>query len=175
MSQLCVVRRLFSDLSKSKFLNMKSNYISVMIETNRDRKNMAWQGWQYAVQRIDLLIISISGAGIYVCLETLKYHKQTPLENITSVKVSGLLFVLGIVVNLVSQFTGKSANKYDMRMSQAKIDYLKTQSKKKKKEIAKYDCKSESYSRWTDGLNLTSLILMFGGLLTLIIFFMISL
>lgn len=154
---------------------MKSNYISVMIDTNRDRKQMAWQGWLYAVQRIDLLIISISGAGVYVCLETLKYHKQTPLENIVTIKVAGLVYVVGIVVNLISQFTGKSANKYDMRMSQAKIDDANSPSEDKKNEIAKYDCKSESFSRWTDGLNLTSLILMFCGLITLIIFFMISL
>jgi hypothetical protein len=153
---------------------METNYIRVMVDTNRDRKQMAWQGWLYAVQRIDLLIISISGAGVYVCLETLKYHKQTPLDFILSIKIAGLCFVIAIVVNLISQFTGKSANMYDMRMSQAKIDDTTSPSEQTKNDIVKLDRKSEAFSTWTDWLNLSSLAVMFVGLITLITFFMIS-
>jgi hypothetical protein len=154
---------------------METNYIRVMVDTNRDRKQMAWQGWLYAVQRIDLLIISISGAGVYVCLETLKYHKQDPLDFILSIKAAGLCFVVAMVVNLISQFTGKSANKFDMRMCQAKIDDAESPSEETKRLIAVNDCKADTYSKCTDILNLSSLLIMFSGLITLITFFMISL
>lgn len=115
-------------------------------EKDKERKQMAWQGWLYAVQRIDLLIISISGAGVYVCLETLKYHHQNPLENTNWIKAAGLILVVSILVNLISQFTGKSANKYDMQMSQLKIDSNNEKSTDKASEITMLDTKAEMYS-----------------------------
>ena len=153
---------------------METNYISVMIDTKRDKKQMAWQGWLYAVQRIDLLIVSISGAGVYVCLETLKYHKEHPLCYIVAIKISGVFLMLAILVNLISQFTGKSANHHDMLMRQCEIDDIEKPSDETKNKIAKHDCKSDVYSNWTDVLNLISLLLMIIGLITLMVFFMFS-
>ena len=61
-----------------------------------DRKKMSWEGWFYAIQRIDLLIIAISGTGIYVALETLKYINDNSLVDSGLIKYAGvfLLFAL---------------------------------------------------------------------------------
>ena len=40
------------------------------MERIKDRQKLSAQGMFYSIQRMDLLIVSISGAGIYVCLET---------------------------------------------------------------------------------------------------------
>jgi hypothetical protein len=40
------------------------------MEDIKERKKLAYEGMIYGLQRLDLLIITISGAGIYACLET---------------------------------------------------------------------------------------------------------
>jgi hypothetical protein len=138
------------------------------MEKYKERKQMSWQGWFYAVQRIDLLIISISGASVYVILETLKYSSTNHLSNLWVIKSSGVLFVLCIVVNFISQFTGKKANELDIRYCEANIE------EKEQAIIQKYDCLSNVYTGWTNGLNLTSLIIMFVALAALITYFLVS-
>lgn len=150
---------------------MKSNYISVMIDTNRDRKQMAWQGWLYSVQRMDLLIISISGAGIYVILETIKYSKSNIVDCLNMIKISGLFFLAAIIINFISQYYGKKANHYDMLMCDADIDFEKSQKSKYKAESTKYDTLADSYSRKTGRLTTVSMVCMFAGLLVLACYF----
>src|SRR5690606_35288471 len=60
--------------------------------------------WVYGHQRIDILIITISGAGVYVCLETVKYLKDNSEKVHWLVMASGILFLLAIILNLVSQW-----------------------------------------------------------------------
>ncbi|MEQ9377924.1 MAG: hypothetical protein RIG68_22240 [Imperialibacter sp.] len=144
------------------------------MDSLKERKQMSWQGWFYAIQRIDLLIISICGAGIYVILETLKFSKTNPLESLTLIKGAGALFVLSIVVNFISQFTGKSANEMDMKMCQAKLDAGQKPNKKQAKEITKCDDLADIYTKWTNALNLISMITMLVALISLILYFLFS-
>ena len=69
------------------------------IEKLKNSKQMACNGWTYSLQRMDLLIISISGAGVYVILETLKYSLEHPLNCILLLKITGAFFVLSIIIN----------------------------------------------------------------------------
>lgn len=46
------------------------------MEQIKDRQKLSSQGLQYSIQRMDVLIVSISGGGIYVCLETLKFIQE---------------------------------------------------------------------------------------------------
>ena len=85
---------------------------TTMEDVNEQKKD-AIEGWKYALQRMDLLIISISGAGVYVCLEAIKYSSEKNYQNVWLIKIGGLLFVLGIVINFISQHTGKLSNKYE--------------------------------------------------------------
>jgi hypothetical protein len=68
----------------------------------------------YAIQRVDLLIISISSGGIYIIFETIKFilEKQRSID-FMMLKLSGLFFALAIVFNLTSQFYGWNANKHE--------------------------------------------------------------
>jgi len=138
----------------------------------KDRQKLSWQGMFYSIQRIDLLIISISGASIYVCLETLKYINDNSLENSCLIKVSGFLFLFTILLNFVSQFLGKKSNSYDYLMCENELDFGDEPSDEEKIIISTLDTKSEIYSNLTEYFNISSAIIMFVGLFLLITYFM---
>lgn len=138
----------------------------------KDRKDQAFKMWEYAIQRIDLLIISICGAGIYVTLETLKYIKDNSMEGSSFVKIAGGFFLIAIIINFVSQFLGKKANEKEIALGNAKLDADIIVTENQQNEIGKIDSIAENYSKWTDRLNIASLIGMFIGLGFLIYYFM---
>ena len=141
------------------------------IEQIKERQKLSWEGMFYSTRRIDLLIISICGAGIYICLETVKYISNKCQDVSVLIKISGGFFLFGIMVNFISQLYGQKTNEQDYLMCQAKIDAGKKISKKEEEEIDTYDEKSEGYSKWTERLNYLSIILMFLGLLTIMCYF----
>jgi hypothetical protein len=141
----------------------------------RDRQKMNWEAMFYSSQRIDLLIIAISGTGIYVCLETLKFAKENYLESIFWIKVSGVLFVLSIIVNFISQFYGRKSNEQDYLVSQLllenKVDNKKDLDKNGKEEYDEYQSTSKKYTKYTNRFNYTSAVSMSIGLVLLVIYF----
>ena len=138
----------------------------------KDRQKLAWEGLFYSIQRIDLLIVSISGAGIYVCLESIKYLSDDEIPIHYLVKISGLLFLFAITVNFFSQVYGKKSNEQDYLMCDAKIDAGDEISKSEQAEIDAYDQKADQYTKITNCLNSVSMYLMFGGLLSIMIYFL---
>ena len=141
----------------------------------RDRQKLSWEGIFYSVQRIDLLIVSICSAGIYVSLETLKFLSTNNQEISYILKISGLLFVLGVISNFISQFCGLKTNEKDYLMCQVKIDCEDLEeTENDKKEFLEYELASKKFSNWTRYLNYTSLICMSFGLLTLLLYFFIT-
>ncbi len=128
-------------------------------------KNIAHQNMFYSVQRIDLLIIAVSGAGVYVCLETLKFIVEEKLnQSPILIKIAGLMFVLAVVVNFISQITGKKTNYYDYLMSCAILE-------KDEKKAERYDCISGNWDVATTWFNSSSIVIMFIGLILILIFF----
>lgn len=149
------------------------------MEKIKERKNQSWQGMFYSIQRIDLLIVSFCGAGIYVCLETIKYFASKHLPIGLLIKLSGGFFLLGIILNFISQHYGFKSNEQDYLMCEAEMDALdkkikKCKRKEIKKEISKFDLLSEKYSNNTKALNLSSMIAMFIALILLAVFFAIT-
>lgn len=130
------------------------------------RKNSFTQ-WAYSIQRIDLLIVSISGAGVYVCLESLKYTLDHHVNNAILLKICGLIFITALVLNFISQYTGEKANHYEMKFADGKLDDDET-------EAATNAGHAECLSNTTGILNIASMITMFCGLSILIIYFWIT-
>ena len=122
----------------------------------------------YSLQRIDLLIISISGAGIYVCLETVKYLMDKDQDVDSLIKFSGGFFILSIIVNFLSQWFGFKTNEQDYLMCEAEIK------KKKKTVIDAYDKSSDFFNKWTNRMNAASMACLFIGLILISIFFFIT-
>ncbi len=149
------------------------------MEKIKERKKQSWDGMFYSIQRIDLLIVTFCGGGIYVCLETIKYLIEKGLPCGILIKICGAVFLLGIILNFLSQHYGFRANEQDYLMCDAMIDACDNKLKKSKrkdlKNIAtKYDNQSEIYSNRTKRLNYCSMGAMFIGLVLILIYFSIT-
>ena len=138
----------------------------------KDRQKLSWEGMFYSIQRIDLLIVSICGAGIYICLETIKYLSDKSEDISLLVRISGGLFLFGIIVNFLSQILGYKANKEDFLMCQAEIETGDKISKSEQAEIDRYDKKAEMFSKLTEKSNFLSMGFMFIALILLMWFFL---
>ena len=154
---------------------------------SQEGKKQSWDGMFYSIQRIDLLIISICGAGIYVCLETIKYVASTKTECkcLYLIKFSAFFFLMGIILNLISQQFGYKANEqsYLMYDCEVEIDEIKVENdqeglieklEKLEKDKNNYDKESEKFSNLTTTLNYTSMLFMFLGLIFTFIFFVVT-
>lgn len=127
------------------------------------RKNSFIQ-WAYSVQRIDLLIVAISGAGIYICLESLRYSLEHNTPNTWALKICGGIFIISLIVNFISQFTGEKTHRYEMMWADEKL--INDDVAAKDKEV-----RANCYSKATGILNIVSMGAMFIGLLSLLMYF----
>lgn len=134
----------------------------------KERYRFSFQGWFYSVQRFDVLLISVSGGGLYLSLETLKYVLENQYGPVWPVKLAGVMFVLAIILNLISQLTGKKANFHDLIWTE---EIVWGSNKRANKElIKKHDYKAEYFSVWTRSLNLTALASLLIGLASLMLY-----
>ena len=146
--------------------------ITYDMERIKERQKLSSQGIFYSVQRIDLLIVSISGAGIYLCLETLKYLKVNNIELGILIKWSGGILLLAIIVNFISQFLGNKSNYYEYLYCESILESNNKPSDIQQAEISKYDCISDVYDKFTTIFNYASALLMLSGLILLISYFL---
>jgi hypothetical protein len=144
------------------------------MEQLKERQKQSYQNMFYSLQRIDLLIISLSGAGIYVCLETVKYLIDKEQDVSLLIKFSGGFFIVSIIVNFVSQWFGFKTNEKDYLMCEAEINAGEKINKKEQEVIDAYDTSSEKYTKWTNRMNVISMACMFIGLILTSIFFFIT-
>jgi hypothetical protein len=141
------------------------------MERIKERQKLSAQGISYSIQRIDLLIISISGAGIYVCFETLKYLHDNNIDLHNLIKISGGVLLTGILVNFVSQFLGNKTNYYDYLYCEEIIESGDNPNKEQQNKIELLNNKSDRYNNWTVKLTNTSAVVMLIGLILLSVYF----
>lgn len=127
-----------------------------------ERQKLSYKGIYYNVQRIDLLIISISGAGVFACLQTLKFLFENEIPADPIIKIAGVAFLFAIIVNFISQLLGSKSNYYDYLMCDSDLDVYEggANTDKHKADSAEYDEKSQSYTVLTDRFNYVSSGLM---------------
>lgn len=124
----------------------------------------------YAIRRLDLLIVSISGACIYIVLETLKFLYSSDAPEIKTctalLKISAIFAVFAIIVNLISQITGLYSNKYETEYASQNI-YIQEEEKDKDRDKQEYDESNrlmklaDDYGNYTRLMNIISTSLMF--------------
>ncbi|MEP0266521.1 hypothetical protein [Dokdonia sp.] len=134
------------------------------LTNTRDRTN-------YALRRMDLLIISISGGGIFLIFQILKTQAagQIILDSTSLLKFSGLVFLLSIIANFASQITGYRANDFEEKYTIQQISNIEGNEIDKCQQKI-YDSKSIYYTKATNILNMVSTVLMFLGLILLVYF-----
>jgi len=137
----------------------------------KNSKQMACDGWVYSTQRMDLLIITISSAGIYVALETLKYAHEKNIGQIWLLKTAGLCFVISIIANFISQSTGQKANMHHIHYIDEQLAARDNPTQNQINNIAAYNCDANFWHHFTSGFNIGSMILMFMGLTSIVGYF----
>jgi uncharacterized membrane protein SirB2 len=133
--------------------------------------NLTREKTNYAIRRFDLLLISLSGAGIYIIFETIREFKtgSVVIEDPKILIISGICLLFSIISNFLSQYTGYLANDFEEKfiiIMLCKIAGDKFDEKKKKEN----NNESKRYTKITNRLNKTSMALLFLGLGTLAYF-----
>jgi hypothetical protein len=132
---------------------------------------------EYSVQRIDLLIISISGAGVYTCTEILKYIDGSKLlssyEKIIGnpFEIAGTLFILTIVLNFISQWSAYKGSNLALEATKKDIYYRKEETEEEEeniKIIAKLEKIGKRLNEITKIMNNASVILLITSLVILL-------
>lgn len=124
---------------------------------------------KYALDRFDILIISISSGGLVFSMGFVK--DLLPKEQIIDLlylKISWILFGLSIIFNLLSQVTSYYANKFEITISQNLIRL-----ERKESEICNQnsvECKKKIFNFMTNFLNWSSFFLLVTAILMLIHF-----
>jgi len=139
----------------------------------RQNRDYSLKSADYSMNRIDLLIISISGAGIYACLEILKYLRENNICGATHFKIVGLLFGFAIFINFISQWAAYYANKNNLSATK-KVIYDRENDTDSKSEIAKFDCYVKILGSITKITNILSTLSMLIALIYICICFCIT-
>lgn len=115
---------------------------------------------RYAIQRIDLLTIAISGGGLYYAIDQL---------GTLLIHASIILLMLAIISNFISQWTAYLANKNEERWTIQEIRRLEERPNYDKKKHGDADCWVRVWNKTTSWLNVVSTLLMFSGLICIVI------
>ena len=129
----------------------------------------------YSSKRIDVLIIILSGGGIYTCLEVFKYLIDNNFSINFVIIISSIFFVISIISNLISQFCAEKSNFFDSKMYDTYVQKFDTHKDEKllDSDIDDYDKKSTTFNNWTIYLNYTSLLTLILALVCVVISFFI--
>jgi hypothetical protein len=135
------------------------------------RQKLAWEGLFYSVQRIDLLVVSVSGAGIYVCLETVKFLKEYEIDTHFSIQIAGVLFLTAIITNFISQIFGRKSNEQEYLKLEIEINSKGKPKRTEKCLLDEYEKYAQKFDRYTNLFNWASIITMFLGLVMVVTYF----
>ncbi len=158
-----------------------SNLITIL-DTMKGKKELKYNKWKeyltntrdrtnYSTRRMDLLIISICGAGLYIIFETLREFKtgDISIDQPNLLLFSGLSFLIAIASNFISQMTGYSANNNEEKYILEELEKMEGE-KIDDCQHKNIDNKIQDLNTWTKRLNYVSISLMFLGLVLLTVF-----
>jgi len=143
---------------------LKYNAWNEHLNYTRERTN-------YSIRRMDLLIISICCAGIFIIFQTLKEFKigNVKIEDSTLLLICGLCFLVAIISNFISQKTGFYSNNNEEKFISLELSKIQGEKIDDCKQ-ERYDKNVEKFNTATNILNLTSISLMLIGLVLLAVF-----
>ena len=120
---------------------------------------------KYALERFDILIISLSSGGIAL---SVTFFEKFECINKSNVFVACIFFSIALIINLFSQVTGYYANNYDIKYTLEEIREL--EEKEFFKNYKVYDRFKNVFNYLTTIFNLISLISFIVGMIFLILF-----
>lgn len=131
----------------------------------KERQKLVWDSLFYSVQRMDLLIITISGAGLYAISEVIKFFLQQKLQIPCLIKIAAVLFVISIITNFLSQYYSSKTHYKDYCSILLQLEEDKTE--EQIKYLSKLKVEIETNNKSTYQLNVLSMVFMIAGLIAL--------
>jgi 23S rRNA maturation mini-RNase III len=142
------------------------------------KQELSLDAIKYGTNRFDILTVSVSGGGIYICIDTFKYLKGIEEPYSLLLPFAGLAFLLGITMNFISQMTSTNASQHEYLALEVEIEKMdkineldEIETEELEEEKDGHDAKSETYYKVTEILNYSSTTAMFLGLLLLAWYF----
>jgi hypothetical protein len=155
-------------------------YDDLHIQRLRSHEERTLAKKTYSIQKFDLLVVTLSGAGIYTIFEMLKFLKTTdPFkgQNIetTVLEWSGGLFVASVIVNFLSHWSGFKANALEARciMKEFKLESKNLNKKDRQNlqsDIEKLDGNITAYNTITTIFNVIATVTVLLGIVLLLKF-----
>lgn len=129
----------------------------------------------YSLRRIDILLITISGACIYIIFEFLKFMNTTDSaidfhSHLILLKLSAIFSVGAIAVNFLSQIFGYHANRFEVLYSREQINQIEEGIDDVDCKLRFIDLKSKNFNSLTNYSNIISAIFMGVGIILLVIY-----
>lgn len=121
----------------------------------------AGEAAKYSADRFDILIISLSTTGLVFSISILNNETLNP--DIGYLQISWILFAIAVITNLFSQITSYHAHKFDLKATQNLI--RETRGKSLKSDQIRNEASCRILNNCTVILNLSSFILLVGGIL----------
>jgi hypothetical protein len=149
------------------------NYKKQTMEEVRERREFTHRGMVYSAQRLDILIVSICGAGIYIYFELLKYLLKEELCGHWVVSAFGIFFTFGLCFNFLAQWLAARTHYYDYLYCQQRIECKDKPNKEEQDNINISDNKSNKYDKlrhYTDGISMGLMFLGLGCLMSYFLF-----
>lgn len=135
------------------------------------RHDIIWKNVEYCVKRIDVLTVTVCGAGIYTSFELLKFipiadQLKFPFARYASqeIKSTGIFFLIGIVLNFAGQVLSYHANYCALNHTMCEIEVIRKTLQKNPRSL-KW---SKRYDFWSQISTKISLLAMAVALLILV-------
>jgi hypothetical protein len=123
----------------------------------------SWEDHGTSQKRFDYLIVTVSGTGIYLSLELMKFLYENKLPITASLKLSGIFLAISIILNFFAQFF--TFNVFNSVLKLEQIDALDL--KKDKSIVLK---RIRIYNQLGQIFMFLSILFMMIGIVGLIIF-----
>ena len=133
-----------------------------------------WEGIKYSAQRIDITTISISGAGIYLCLQLLKFAVDNKHEVNCLIKISALCFLIAVIFNVIPQVFGSETYRQVYCINEISSLEEKEESDEElerlKQNKIKHELKSDLLNKFTKIFTYSSITSMIIGVILISIY-----
>ena len=153
------------------------DYKDDLLEDLNDYLKVCREKFQYAVQRFDILIVSLSVAGIILSFNYTRYLMDE--KNISGWPtwiplLSVILFALSIMSNFASQYTAFYAHRLEIEITKGKIRQVKDIGDYQENDFVEIEKRSDRFDKKTDIYNAISRFCLMLAVMLIIISLLVS-
>ena len=142
------------------------------IEDLKDYRDVNRKNLSYSVQRLDILVVSLSTTSIVLVVSYLRWLIDSPIDKtlpgILGV-VSIIFFAVSLLLNFASQFTSYKSHKIELEITKFKLYKMSYFGNYDEAEYSELEKNSDCHDKLTQVYSTISRIGLFVGVLSIIV------